>query len=98
MPPSFYSGRPRCESGQTKGWDGIRRLRIGIVDLVTKGPTKALFARVMNANLASIMPQVVGVWCEQEGHQVTFIAYTGFENLVDELPENVDGSWSAPHL
>jgi hypothetical protein len=44
----------------------------------------------MNANLASIMPQVVGVWCEEEGHHVTFISYTGFENLLDELPENVD--------
>jgi hypothetical protein len=44
----------------------------------------------MNANLASIMPQVIGVWCEEEGHDVTFVCYTGFENLVDELPHNVD--------
>src|SRR5258708_25626620 len=44
----------------------------------------------MNANLASIMPQVLGVWCEEEGHDVTFICYTGFENLIDELPANVD--------
>ena len=69
---------------------GGRKLRIGIIDLVTKGPTRALFARVMNANLASIMPQVVGVWCEEQGHEVTFVCYTGFENLVDELPERVD--------
>src|SRR5207245_4932834 len=68
----------------------VRKLRIGIIDLVTKGPTRALFARVMNANLASIMPQVVGVWCEEQGHEVTFVCYTGFENLVDELPERVD--------
>lgn len=67
-----------------------RKLRIGIIDLVAKGPTRALFARVMNANLAAIMPQVVGVWCEQEGHDVAFVSYTGFENLVKELPENVD--------
>jgi hypothetical protein len=44
----------------------------------------------MHANLASIMPQVVGVWCEAEGHEVTFVCYTGLENLVEELPENVD--------
>ncbi|OLC03435.1 MAG: radical SAM protein [Gemmatimonadetes bacterium 13_1_40CM_69_22] len=68
----------------------MRKLRIGIVDLVTKGPTRALYARVMHANLASIMPQVVGVWCEAEGHQVTFVCYTGFENLVAELPADVD--------
>src|SRR5881409_1109491 len=68
----------------------LRKLRVGLIDLVTKGPTRALYARVMNANLASIMPQVVGVWCEEEGHHVTFVSYTGFENLLDELPENVD--------
>jgi len=67
-----------------------RKLRIGIVDLVENGPTLAMFARVMNANLASIMPQAVGVWCELEGHEVTFVCYTGFENLVDSLPSNVD--------
>ena len=44
----------------------------------------------MNANLASIMPQVVGVWCEAEGHEVTFVCYTGFEDLAEELPEDVD--------
>lgn len=44
----------------------------------------------MHANLASIMPQVVGVWCEAEGHEVTFVCYTGLENLVEELPEQVD--------
>ena len=49
-----------------------------------------MFARVMNANFAAIMPQVIAVWCEQEGHDVTPVCYTGFENLVDELPDNVD--------
>src|SRR5437867_12673365 len=44
----------------------------------------------MNANMASIMPQVVGVWCEAEGHEATFVCYTGFENLVEELPAEVD--------
>ena len=66
------------------------KLKVGIIDLVTKGPTRALYARVMNANLASIMPQVVAVWCEAEGHDVTFVCYTGFENLVEELPAIVD--------
>jgi len=67
-----------------------RALRIGIIDLVTKGPTRALWARVMNANFAAIMPQVVALWCEEEGHEVTSVCYTGFENLTDELPSNVD--------
>jgi hypothetical protein len=68
----------------------VRRLRIGVVDLVSKGPTKALYARVMNANLASIMPQVVAAWCEADGHDVTFVCYTGFEDLVARLPSDAD--------
>jgi len=44
----------------------------------------------MQANLASIMPQVIAVWCEQEGHDVTFVCYTGYENLVEAVPDNVD--------
>ncbi|MFL5532328.1 MAG: radical SAM protein, partial [Gemmatimonadales bacterium] len=68
----------------------MRRLRIGILDLVTKSPNPSLYGRVMNANLASIMPQVVGVWCEQEGHQVQVVCYTGVEDLLDELPSDID--------
>jgi hypothetical protein len=44
----------------------------------------------MFPNLASIMPQVVGVWCEEAGHEVTFVCYTGFENLIEELPKDTD--------
>jgi hypothetical protein len=65
-------------------------LKIGIIDLVSKGPTNTLWAKVMHANLASIMPQVVATWCEQEGHEVTLICYTGQENLQKELPKEVN--------
>src|SRR6266566_1348376 len=68
----------------------MRRLRIGILDLVTKSPNPSLYGRVMNANLASIMPQVIGVWCEQEGHDVTLVCYTGLEDLLVELPKDLD--------
>ncbi|HEU5305471.1 MAG TPA: radical SAM protein [Gemmatimonadales bacterium] len=68
----------------------MHRLRIGILDLVTKSPRPSLYGRVMNANLASIMPQVLGVWCEQEGHDVRVVCYTGMENLLEELPSNLD--------
>src|SRR6516162_10805828 len=68
----------------------MRKLGIGVLDLVSRGPTSAWFGRVMNANLASIMPQVIGVWCRQEGHDVTFVCYTGFEDLLKELPDNLD--------
>jgi hypothetical protein len=68
----------------------MKKLRIGIIDIVSRGATRALYARVMNANLASIMPQVIGVWCREEGHEVAFVCYTGFEDLLKELPANVD--------
>jgi radical SAM superfamily enzyme YgiQ (UPF0313 family) len=44
----------------------------------------------MHANLASIMPQVVAVWCEELGHDVQLICYTGSEKLDKDLPEDVD--------
>jgi len=68
----------------------MRKLRIGVLDIVSRGPSRAWFPRVMNANLASIMPQVVGSWCRQEGHDVVFVCYTGFEDLLTELPDNLD--------
>jgi len=68
----------------------MKKLRIGIVDIVSRGPTRALYARLMNANLASIMPQVIGVWCRNAGHDVRFVCYTGFEDLLHELPPDVD--------
>lgn len=67
-----------------------KKLRVGIIDVVAKEPEKTIYARVMNANLASIMPQVVAVWARRAGHDVTYVCYTGLENLVDELPKDVD--------
>jgi radical SAM superfamily enzyme YgiQ (UPF0313 family) len=68
----------------------MQRLRITIFDLVAKGPARKAFARVMNANLASIMPQAIGVWCEELGHTVRFVCYTGFEDLRAELLDDTD--------
>ena len=67
-----------------------KKLQVGIIDLVCKGPTDTLWGKIMHANLASIMPQVVATWCEQEGHDVKMICYTGREDLTKELPEEVD--------
>ena len=68
----------------------MRRLRIAILDLVAKRPKPGLYGRIMNANFASIMPQVLGVWCEEAGHDVQVVCYTGVENLVAELPTDID--------
>ena len=68
----------------------MQRLRITILDLVTRGPTGKAFARIMNANLASIMPQAIAVWCEELGHDVRFVCYTGFEDIGAALREDAD--------
>jgi hypothetical protein len=68
----------------------LKKLRIRVIDLVTKSQKAPLWGRVMNANFASIMPQVVALWCERAGHDVTLTCYTGVENLADELSDNFD--------
>ncbi len=68
----------------------MRKLRIAIVDLITKGSTRTLYGRIMHANLASIMPQVIAVWCEEHGHDVSLVCYTGRENLSREVSPDAD--------
>ena len=67
-----------------------RRLRITVLDLVTKGPTRSVFRRVMNANTASIMPQVIATWCEELGHDVRYVCYTGFEDMKTVFSDDSD--------
>jgi len=66
------------------------RLRVGVLDLVSTGPAHGLYSRLMNANLASIMPQVIAVWCEEAGHDVSYVCYTGYEDLTAVLPADTD--------
>ncbi len=68
----------------------MARLSVGVIDLVTKQPTRSPWARLMFPNLASIMPQAIALWCERAGHDVRFICYTGREDLLAELPEDAD--------
>ncbi len=68
----------------------MTRLRVGIVDLVARAPSSALYGRIMNANLAALMPQAIAVWCEEAGHEVHLVVYTGFEDLSTVLPDGVD--------
>lgn len=68
----------------------MKQLRVTILDLVTKSPSKSSWQRVMTANFASIMPQVVAVWCEELGHKVKFVCYTGIEDLRAELSDDTD--------
>lgn len=66
------------------------RLRIGILDLVARAPSTSLWSRIMNPNFASVMPQAIAVWCEQDGHDVHYVCYTGSEDLSSALPTDID--------
>ena len=68
----------------------MRKLRVGIIDIITNGPTTALWARVINPSYASIMPQVIAVWCEEQGHEVIHVPYTGTEDLTQETDGDID--------
>lgn len=67
-----------------------KKLKIGILDIVSRNPKPTLYGKVMHGNLASIMPQAIGVWCEEAGHDVSFICFTGHENLDTDFPEDMD--------
>ena len=66
------------------------KLRVGVLDLAARAPTKKMFSRLMRANLASIMPQIIAVWAEEAGHDVHFVCYTGVEDLASELDADLD--------
>jgi len=68
----------------------MQRLRIGVLDLVGNRPAPGMWNRLMKPNFASIMPQVVAVWCEQLGHDVTFVCHTGTKELEGALPTDLD--------
>jgi hypothetical protein len=44
----------------------------------------------MYANFANIMPQAIAVWCEDGGHDVTYMCYRGLEDLAEEFQNDYD--------
>lgn len=68
----------------------LRRLKITIIDLVNNKLGQNVYARVMNANFASVMPQAIAVWCEEMGHDVRYICFTGQEDIAREFVDPAD--------
>jgi hypothetical protein len=68
----------------------MRKLRISIIDLIHNRPSNSLYRRFMFANHASIMPQVIGVWCKEEGHEVHYSIYTGSQRIQSLAMEGTD--------
>lgn len=68
----------------------MRKLKIGIIDFITKSPNHSIWARVMHANFMGIMPQVIAKWSEDAGHEVQYFIFTGLEDLSRDAPKDVD--------
>lgn len=68
----------------------MKKKNIGIIDLLDRGPIHTTYQKIMRANLASIMPQALAVWCEEAGHHVSIGYYNGYENMISELPDKLD--------
>ena len=56
-------------------------MRVTIIDFAERGPTRDLFKRKMTPSFANVMPQAIAVWCEELGHDVRYICYTGYEDV-----------------
>ncbi len=68
----------------------MKRQRITIIDLAAREPSRELFGQLMNANYASVMPQSVAVWCEEFGHAVNYICYTGTQDIFGSMADDTD--------
>ncbi|MFC2125863.1 B12-binding domain-containing radical SAM protein [Bacteroidota bacterium] len=68
----------------------MKRLRISIIDLIHNSPSQSLYRRVMFSNYISIMPQIIGVWCREEGHVVNYSIFTGSQKLSDLIDDQSD--------
>jgi hypothetical protein len=68
----------------------MKKLTVAVVDILDKQRRTQLFSRIVQANTASIMPQVVAAWCASEGHDVRYACLLGHELLVGDVPEKPD--------
>lgn len=69
----------------------MKRLKVGIIDFVTNTPHEVWFQRqVMGPGFAALMPQCVGAWAEELGCEVFYETFTGGEDLLRCVPEDID--------
>jgi hypothetical protein len=68
----------------------MKKLRITIIDLIHNSPSQSLYRRIMFPNYISIMPQIIGVWCKEAGHEVNYGIFTGSQKLRDLMTAKTD--------
>ncbi len=68
----------------------MKKLNICIIDLINNAPSNELYNKLVFSGIMSIMPQVIGVWCLQMGHKVSYLLYRGETNISKQIPDNQD--------
>ena len=72
----------------------MKSLRVGVIELISDSVWQNWGTRFYGARFkrhyASIMPQVVAVWCQQLGHDVTYSTYFGQQDPESLLPQQLD--------
>jgi hypothetical protein len=68
----------------------MKKLRISIIDLIHNSPSLSIYRKAMFPNYISIMPQIIGVWCREEGHEVHYSIFTGSQKLKNVSVDHTD--------
>lgn len=68
----------------------MKKLRITIIDLIDNSLSISLYKRFMFNNYMSIMPQIIAVWCKEEGHKVNYSLFTGLQTLKNLAEDRTD--------
>lgn len=68
----------------------MKKLQITILDLIHNSLSNSLYQRYLYNNFMSIMPQVVAVWCKEEGHNVNYSLFTGIQDLETLINKKTD--------
>jgi radical SAM superfamily enzyme YgiQ (UPF0313 family) len=72
----------------------LKKLRIGVIEFISDSIWQNWGTRFYGARFkrhyASIMPQVVAVWCQQLGHDVVYATYYGQQDPESLLPSHLD--------
>src|SRR6185503_10571915 len=72
----------------------LKRLKIGVLELlsdsVSQSRGRRFYGRRFRRHYASIMPQVISVWCRRLGHDVTYTTYYGQSDPRALLPTGLD--------
>ena len=69
----------------------MTRLKVGVLEILSASARPDWGqGRNFRRHYASIMPQVVSVWCRQLGHDVTYATYYGQRPPHALLPEKLD--------